>query len=178
MRRLALILIAASATLHAADPKLDDIAWGLPDHGARMGIGFGPAASPDPQLRLVVQCVEQAVCAMPLGSSSSAGNVYSFAFTLTAPDGSEHVLFDFNGPAGVAAASRPILISLARGAKHEVLLSMKKLIYSDNGRNRTLTDLLSQGYAIRAALDTTGDTPVARTQSGWAGTMTSGKLKR
>lgn len=169
-----LLLLACAFALNAAD----NIAWGPPDHGVRLGIAYG-AASPDPQLRLFFQNVDRPQCLLPLGSESAKGPVYDVQFTVRAPDGKESPLFNFNGPPGVQHAVKPIVIEISRGQTHEIVLSMNKLIYLDNdGKNHTLPEMLTHHYSFRASVDTSGEARFTRTRDQWMGKVVSGDLRR
>jgi hypothetical protein len=178
MRRLFTLACAAGfLTLGASDHTADNIAWGPPDHGLRFGIAFGPT-SPEPQLRLVFQNVDRPRCLVPLGSSSAKGPVYDIEFTLTGPGGKESPVFNFNGPPGVQHVVKPIVIEIPRGQKYEILLSMKKLIYLDNGKSRPLPEMLALHYSVRASVDTSGDARWTRTLDQWMGKVVSGELRQ
>src|SRR4051812_37004543 len=155
------ILCALACVLTAAAPA-DNIAWGPPDHGLRFGIAFGPT-SPDPQLKLIFQNVDRPECLVPLGSTSAKGPVYDIEFTLRSPDGKEFSVFNFNGPPGIQPAAKPIVVEIPRGQRHEIFLSLKKLIYLDNGKSRPLTEMLPLHYSVRASVDTSGDARWTRT---------------
>jgi hypothetical protein len=175
--RIPLILACAAGflALGAAD-HADNIAWGVPDHGVRFGLAFGPT-SPEPQLRLIFQNVDRPECLLPLGSSSAKGPVYDVQFAIKTPDGKqEFPVFNFNGPPGIQPAPKPIVIEIPRGQKHEIVLSMKKLIYLDNGRNRTLPEMLALHYSVYASVDTSGDARWTRTRDQWMGKIVSGDL--
>jgi hypothetical protein len=172
-----LILLCTLAGVLAAADRVDGIAWGMPDHGLRLGIAFGPT-SPDPQLLLVFQNMDTAERLVPLGSSSAKGPVYDIEFTIKSPDGKELPLFNFNGPPGIQPAAKPIVIQIPRGEKHEILLSMKKLIYLDNGKSRPLPEMLALHYSVHASVDTSGDARWTRTLSQWMGKLVSGELRR
>ncbi|HEY2012401.1 MAG TPA: hypothetical protein VGH38_02820 [Bryobacteraceae bacterium] len=174
--RTSAIFCALASVLSAAGPA-DNIAWGPPDHGLRFGIGFGPT-SPDPQLLLVFQNVDRPECLVPLGSTSAKGPVYDIEFTLKSPDGKESPVFNFNGPPGIQPAAKPIVIEIPRGQKHEISLSLKKLVYLDNGKNRPLTEMLPLHYSVRASVDTSGDARWTRTLSQWMGKVVSGDLRQ
>src|SRR5580658_5354048 len=178
MRILSLTL-ACSAGLLAlgASVPADNIAWGTPDHGVRFGLAFGPTV-PEPQLRLIFQNVDRPECLLPLGSSSAKGPVYDVEFTIKAPDGKESPLFNFNGPPGIQPAPKAIVIEIPRGQKHEILLSMKKLVYLDNGKNRTLPEMLALHYSVHASVDTSGDARWTRTRDQWMGKVVSGELRQ
>lgn len=169
--------MALAALALAAADRNDGIAWGEVDHGVRFGLAFGPS-SPEPQLRLVFQNVDRAQCLLPLGSESAKGPVYDIEFRVKSPDGKESPLFNFDGPPGIQPAAKPIIFDIPKGAKHELLLSEKKLIYVDNGKNRPLTDLLAQHYSVRASVDTSGDARWSRTLSQWMGKISTGELKQ
>jgi hypothetical protein len=115
---------------------------------------------------------------MPLGSQSAKGPVYDIEFRLTAPSGTQSPIFNFNGPAGIQPAARPIVLDIARGQTQEVVLAMNKLIYVDNGKNRPLTDLLAQHYTVHASIDTSGDARWNRTLNQWMGKLVSGELRQ
>jgi hypothetical protein len=179
MRILLIFACAAGFLAYAAtDRASDNIAWGPPDHGLRFGIAFGPT-SPDPQVRLVFQNVDRPECFVPLGSTSAKGPVYDIQFTLKAPNGKEFQVFNFNGPPGIQHADvKPIVIEIPRGQKHEILLSMKKLIYLDNGKNRLLPEMLALHYSVHASVDTSGDARWTRMRGQWMGKVVSGDLRQ
>lgn len=172
MRPLLALTLALTLTLHAATP----IAWGPPDHGVRFGLAFGPS-SPDPQIRLIFQNVDRPQCLLPLGSTSAKGPVYDVEFTLKAREGTESTLFNMNGPAGIQPAPKPIQISLNKGQQYEILLSMKKLIYIQNGKSLTLPEMLARHYSVYAVVDTTGEARYTRTRDQWMGRLVSGELR-
>ncbi len=143
-----------------------------------MGVGPGPA-SPEPQLRLVFENTSAQQIDVPLGSTSDKGPVYDLEFTLTAPDGKkEFSLFNMNGPPGVQKSVRPILAQLKRGARYEILLAMKKFVYLDNGRERTLPELLAMHYSVHAMIDTTADARANHVRGQWLGRIVSGELRQ
>jgi len=169
-----LVLLACAASLSATD----NVAWGPPDHGVRFGLAFGPP-TPEPQIRLLFQNVSRPQCLLPLGSTSAKGPVYDVEFTLRAPDGKEAPLFNFNGPPGIQPAPKPIVIDIPRGQTHEIVLSMKKLVYLDSdGRNRTLPEMLARHYSVHATVDTSGDARWTRTRDQWMGRIVSGDLRQ
>jgi hypothetical protein len=175
-RQISLICLFGFLALGAKIPP-DDVAWGPEDHGVRMGLAFGPA-SPDPQLRVVFQNVNRPECLIPLGSTSAKGDVYDIEFTITSPSGKESPVFNFNGPPGIQPVAKPIQIEIPKGQKHEILLSLNKLIFLDNGKNRPLMELLAQHYSVHATVDTSGDARYTRTLNQWMGKIVSGELKR
>ena len=177
MRILYTLACAAGFLALGATDHPDNIAWGLPDHGVRFGLAFGPTV-PEPQLRLIFQNVDRPECLLPLGSSSAKGPVYDVEFTIKAPDGKESPLFNFNGPPGIQPAPKAIVIEIQRGQKHEILLSMKKLVYLDNGKNRTLPEMLALHYSVHASVDTSGDARWTRTRDQWMGKVVSGELRQ
>ena len=160
-----------------AKPPADDVAWGAADHGLRMGLAFGPT-SPEPQLRVVFQNVDRPECLIPLGSMSAKGSVYDIEFRVTSPSGKDSPLFNFNGPPGIQHEAKPIVLEIPKGQKREILLSLNKLIFLDDGKNRPLTEMLAQHYSVRAMVDTSGDARYTRTLSQWMGKVVSGELKR
>ena len=172
-----LACLAGFLALGASEHTTDNISWGPPDHGLRFGIALGPT-SPEPQIRLVFQNVDRAECLVPLGSTSAKGPVYDIEFTLKAPDGKESPVFNFNGPPGVQRAAQPIVIEIPKGQKHEILLSMKKLIYLDNGKSRPLPEMLALHYSVHASVDTSGDARWTRTRDQWMGKVVSGDLRQ
>jgi hypothetical protein len=174
--RLCVLICVLAGALCAADPG-GNIAWGMPDHGLRFGIGLGPT-SPDPQLLLVFQNVDRPECLVPLGSTSAKGPVYDIEFTLKSPAGKEFPVFNFNGPPGIQPAAKPIVIEIPRGQKHEIFLSLKKLIYLDNGKSRPLSEMLALHYSVHARVDTSGDARWTRTLSQWMGKVVSGDLRQ
>ena len=170
----AVTLLTCGFFLNAAD----NVSWGPPDHGLRLGMAIA-AASPDPQIRVVFQNMDRPQCLLPLGSTSARGPVYDVLFTVRAPDGKESPLFNFNGPPGVQHAVQPIVIDIAKGKTYEILLSMKKLIYLDNnGKNHTLPEMLALHYSVRASLDTSGESRFERSRDQWMGKVISGDLRQ
>jgi hypothetical protein len=174
--RPVLVLALALCALGAKEPN-DGIAWGPPDHGLRLGIAFGPG-SPDPQLKVVLQNVDRPECLVPLGSTSARGSVYDIEFSITSPGGKQSPVFNFNGPPGIQHGAKPIVLEIPKGEKREILLALNKLIYSGNGRDRPLSDMLALHYSVHASIDTSGDARWTRTLSQWMGKVISGELRR
>ena len=142
-----------------------------------MGLAFGPA-SQNQQLRVVFQNVDRPECLIPLGSESARGAVYDIEFTVTSPGGKDSPVFNFNGPPGIQHEAKPIVLEVPKGQKREILLTMNKLMFLDNGRNRPLPEMLAQHYSVRATVDTSGDARFTRTLNQWMGKVVSGELKR
>ena len=178
MTRFGLISVAFLASAFAASAADDSLQWGAAAGGLRLGIGFGPA-SPDPQLRLVFENTGQPEIDVPLGSTSEKGPVYDLEFTLTSPDGKkEFSIFNMNGPPGIQKSVQPILAQLKRGGRYEILLAMKKFVYIDNGKEKTLPGLLAEHYSVHAALDTTADARSNHVRGQWLGRIISGELRQ
>lgn len=180
MRCIGLVLCSALLVLGASKPApkpVDNIAWGEPVLGVRIGLAFGPA-TPEPQIRLIFQNMSKQEILIPVGSESAKGPVYDVQFMVVSPKGEESPVFNFNGPAGVQPAPKPVILDIPKGGKQEIVLSMKKLLYLDNGKNRPLTDMLAQHYAVHAVLDTSGDARWSRLINQWLGKMTTGDLKQ
>jgi hypothetical protein len=85
-------------------------------------------------------------------------------------------VFNFNGPPGIQPAAEPIVFNIPRGRKHEISLSLKKLIYLDNGKNRPVPEMLALHYSLHATVDTSGDAQFTRTRFQWMGKIVSGDL--
>lgn len=166
MKVLVLALAAAASGLQ----------WGAVTSGVRMGIGFGPT-TPQPMLHLVFEDVSAPEVQIPLGGQTNKGPIYNLVFRVTSPQGKEDPLFDMNGPTG-HLKTEPLIAHLTRGQKYEILLPMNKMIMIDNGRNRTLTELLAAHYSVRAVLDTTGNPREVTSYALWAGDLNSGELRR
>lgn len=175
-RSVAIICVFGLIAL-GARPPADDVEWGAADHGLRIGLAFGPA-SPDQQLRVVFQNVDRPECLIPLGSTSAKGSVYDIEFTLTSPGGKESPVFNFNGPPGIQPAAKQLELEVPKGQKREVLLSLNKLVFLENGKNHPLPEMLAQHYSVRASVDTSGDARYTRTLNQWMGKVVSGELKR
>jgi hypothetical protein len=177
MIRSRLIFVLFVTALSAGGAN-DPLQWGMPLNGLRLGIGFGPT-SPDPQLRLVFENVGGPLIEVPLGSVGEKGPVYDLEFTLTSPDGKKvSSIFNMNGPPGIQREVKPILAQLKKGEKFEILLSMKKFVYIENGKESTLPALLAQHCAVRAAIDTTSDSRSSHVRGQWLGKITSGDLRQ
>lgn len=166
MKTLVLALAVAASGLE----------WGAVASGVRLGIGFGPE-KPEPMLRLVFENAGAPDVQIPLGGMTNKGPLYNLIFRVTSPQGREAPLFDMSGPTGHLKAE-PLIAHLARGQQYEILLPMSKLIALDNGRNRTLADLLAAHYSVRAMLDTTGNPREVTSFALWAGSVVSGDLRR
>jgi hypothetical protein len=178
MRAPALLALAAVAATPAFTAQHDrGLESGEVVSGVRLGIGLGPS-SPEPMLRLVFENAAVPEVRIPLGGSTIKGPIYNLVFRITSPAGQEFPLFDMSGPTGVHLKIEPIVADLARGQKYEILLPMNKLVYLDNGKNRTLPELLAQHYSVRAILDTTGDPRQVNSFPIWAGNVSSGQLRR
>jgi hypothetical protein len=176
MRFIALVVVCAVLTMSAGKPA-EDIAWGEVDHGVRFGLAFGPV-SPEPQLRLIFENVDRPECLLPLGSTSAKGPVYDVEFAATSPSRSEVPVFNFNGPAGIQGGAQPLILEIPKGQRREVVLSLTKLLYLENGQNHPVTDLLAKNYSVRARVDTTGEARYTRTRDQWMGRLSSGDLRR
>ena len=163
--RNGIALIAAAVTA---------IAWGDAVDGLRLGIGYGAAS----QLRVVLENDGKVERNIPLGSSSGKGAVYDFEFTLVSPAGKEFLLFNLNGPAGVAASPEPIVAHLAPKASYEVPLLLNKIVFLDNGKNLPLPEMLKLHYSVRVSLDTTPNARAERTRSEWTGKLIRGSCVR
>lgn len=150
------------------------IAWGDAADGLRLGIGYGPAS----QLRIVIENDGKIERNIPLGSSSGKGAIYDFEFTLVSPAGKEFLLFNLNGPPGVAPAPEPIIAHLAPKASYEVLLPLNKIVFLDNGKNAPLPEMLKLHYSAHVSLDTTPSARAERTRSEWTGKLISGELRK
>jgi hypothetical protein len=176
MRFIGLLLAGALLAVGAGKPA-DNISWGEIDHGVRFGLAMG-SVSPEPTIRLIFQNVDRPAVLLPLGSTSAKGPVYDVEFTTTSPSGKEAPVFNFNGPPGIQHSAQPIVIDIPKGQTREIVLSMKKLIYLDNGKNRPLTDLLAEHYSVHATVDTTGEARWTRTRDQWMGKLVSGELRQ
>jgi len=174
VRRTLIVLLAVCAFAAAGE---DPVAWGPPTAGMRLGIGLGPI-TPEPQLRLVFQSVGTSPIDVLLGGMREKGPVYNLVFRIKSPAGVESDLFNFNGPPGIAGHIEPIIAHIARGRTYEILLSLKKFRAIENGRERTLPDLLAAHYSVRATLDTSGDPRQIRPLGMWMGAVTSGDFHR
>ena len=166
MKAIVLMLAAAASGLH----------WGAVTSGVRLGIGIGPT-SPAPTLRLVFENVTAPEVQIPLGGKTVKGPLYNLIFRITSPQGKEESLFDMSGPTGRLKAE-PLIADLTKGKQYEILLPMSKLVVIENGRNRTLNELLAAHYSVRAMLDTTGNPREVTSFALWAGSLTSGELRR
>jgi len=176
MRFSGLVLACALVALGAGKPA-DNIAWGEPDHGVRLGIALGSRA-PDPQIRVVFENVDRPECLMPLGSESAKGPVYDVEFAATSPSGQETPIFNFNGPPGIQHGAKPIQIEIPRGQKREIVLSLNKLMYLEKGQSLPVTGLLAKHYSVHAMVDTSGEARWTRTRDQWMGRLVSGELRQ
>lgn len=149
--------------------------WGAVVSGVRLGIGPGPT-SPQPALRLVFENVTAPQVQIPLGSQTTKGPIYDLIFRVTSPKGEEQPLFNMNGPTG-RLKNDPLIAHLTRGQTYEILLPMSKLTVLENGKTRTLQELLAAHYSVRAILDTTGNPRVVTSFPLWAGDLTSGEFR-
>lgn len=163
-------------TLALAAALTPGLQWGDATAGVRLGIGAGPV-SPEPTLRLEVQNVTAPLVQIPLGGTSAKGPLYDFLFRVKSPRGVETPLFNMNGPTG-RVKTEPLIARLKRGETYEILLPMRKMVATVDGKNRTLDELLSEHYSVRAILDTTGNPREVTSYALWAGDLTSGEYKR
>ncbi len=170
MRAMALLLAALTV---AAAPPDSGLAWGEVESGVRLGIGLAPSS-----LRLVFENAAAQEVQIPLGGTTVKGPLYNFLFRIKSPAGEESSLFDFSGPTGAHMKVEPLVARLARGQKYEILIPLDKLMFLDHGKNRALPELLAAHYSVRAILDTTGDPREVHAFAIWAGTVSSGVLKK
>jgi hypothetical protein len=180
--RVSLITLLLASLISAASPGAplhndDSVAWGEPSSGLRLGIGLGPV-SPEPQLRLVFENMGKIEIPVLLGAMTGKGAVYNLTFRIKSSGGQESDLFNFNGPPGIAGNAQPIIAHIAKGQKYEILLSLKKFVALENGKNRTLPELLAAHYSVRAMLDTSGDPRQVRPLALWMGELASGDFKK
>lgn len=148
--------------------------WGAVSSGVRLGIALGPT-TPEPMLRLVFENTSAPEARIPLGAKTAKGPLYNLLFRITSPQGKETPLFNMNGPTG-RIKTEPLIAHLARGQTYEILLPMNKLMVFDNGKNRSLPQLLADHYSVRAILDTTGNPREVTSLALWAGNLSSGEL--
>lgn len=167
MKLLTLALAAAVTT---------GLQWGDVTSGVRLGIGAGPS-SPEPMLRLEVKNVTAPLVQVPLGGTTAKGPLYDFLFRVKSPQGVESPLFNMNGPTG-RIKTQPLIARLARGETYEILLPMRKMLATLDGKNRTLDELLLEHYSVRAILDTTGNPREVTSYALWAGVLSSGQYRR
>lgn len=178
MKSTGLVLLALAAALSAiAAPQDSGLEWGAVSSGVRLGIGLGPS-TPRPTLRLVFENVQAREVQIPLGGTTVKGPLYNMVFRIKSPAGEEFSLFDFSGPTGVHLKVEPLVANLARGQKYEILLPLDKLVFPDHGRSRLLPELLAAHYSARAILDTTGNPREVHSFAIWAGSVSSGLLRK
>jgi hypothetical protein len=170
MKAMAVILAFLAV---AAAPPDSGLEWGAVSSGVRLGIGLAPSS-----LRLVFENTTAQEVEIPLGGTTVKGPLYNLLFRIKSPAGEESSLFDFSGPTGVHLKVEPLVAHLARGQKYEILLPLDKLVFLDHGKNRLLPELLAAHYSVRAILDTTGDPREVHSFAIWAGTVSSGVLKK
>ena len=150
------------------------LAWGDSLDGLRLGVGFdGPS-----KIEVAIENDGKVQRNIPLGSSSPKGAVYDFEFRVAAPNGNEIMLFDLNGPAGIAPAPDPLIAHIAPRQTWQVSLPLEKFVIMEGSRQRTLPDLLAHNYSVHVILDTTAAARVERTRSEWTGRLRSGELRR
>jgi hypothetical protein len=168
-----MVLVALLPWAATAAPPDSGLAWGAVSSGVRLGIGLAPTA-----LRLVFENTAPQEVQLPLGGTTVKGPLYNLLFRIKSPAGEESSLLDFSGPTGVHLKVEPLVARIARGQRYEILLPLDKLVYLDHGRNRLLPELLAAHYSVRAILDTTGDPREVHAFAIWAGTVSSGLLKK
>ena len=152
------------------------LSWGNVVSGVRLGIGL--VLHTGALVRLVFENTGAPEVQIPLGGMTSRGPVYNLLFRITSPKGQESPLFNLNGPTGVRGKIEPVVAHLTRGQKYEILLSMNKLVYLENGKNRLLPEMLSAHYSVRAILDTTGNPREVHSFALWAGNLSSGEFRQ
>jgi hypothetical protein len=65
------------------------------------------------------------------------------------------------------------VFEIPKGEKREISLALNKLIYSDNGKDSPLSEMLAMHYSVHAS----GDARWTRTLSQWMGKVVSGDLR-
>jgi hypothetical protein len=102
--------------------------------------------------------------------------MYTVEFSAISPEGKPCRILNLTGGV-VGGYVEPIVVRLAPGEVHEVLLALKKLAYVENRKDLTLDILLQRGYSADASFK--ADLEGARwggVSNAWTGQLQSGDL--
>ena len=156
-KALAILLALASLTLAA-----DEIAWGAPVDGFRLGVALDQAATP-PALRVLIENKTGKAQSF-LVNYKTGTRMYPLIAYATSPDGKQqYSLFDsvwgqmpVAGPPSVSVYAR-----LEPGATYEYRLVLTDLVLfhpsSTSPPPVDLATLLRQGYSVHATANLGGD---------------------
>ncbi len=132
----------------------DAITWSPADGGLRLALKVEQSLA-NGNLRVVLNNVGSTDLSVLVGVYWGNGSGYQFAFSATAPDGTQYRIWDIRPEAlrpiaGVLAAN---VISLTAGASREFTFQLKQLAYMAKGREITLDSLLQQSYTLNVAFE-------------------------
>jgi hypothetical protein len=146
-------LVCTAALLTALSPfslAADEVAWGLPVDGLRLGISLDRSL-PQPTFRVLLQNTTKLAVDIQVALRTSAGDHYAISLFVIEPDGVSHGLFDSRHPAGgIAGKASPLIIRIEPGGDYELLFPCGKLSLVEDGKRVAVQVLLDRGWAIQA----------------------------
>ena len=159
MKKVLTILLALTPLAFADD----EIAWGPPDNGMRLGLALDQTERP-PILRVLIQNTSETARTISLHWSTGCALIYPLGFTFTAisPEGSSVVVVDrVSANLPLIGVACPIDSKVDPGASYEFTLKLTGLVneYSPPSEPTTLDSLLKAGYVLRVSADLFGNTP-------------------
>ena len=148
--------------------------WVSPSNGLTIAID-ADVTPPDKKLHVFFRNTSEREIVFDVGTAVGfVGPMYRVDITSIAPDSSTCKLGNTT-VVGVAGQLTPIVIRLAPGATEQISIELKRLICMTKDSVVPLDELLGHGHLVRAAFTGTAEVnALAKVQSGWTGTVTSG----
>jgi hypothetical protein len=153
---LAILLAFAPLTLAA-----DEIAWGAPVDGFRLGVAVDQSATP-PVLRVLIENQTDKARNIMVNWKHET-RMYPLAVYATSPDGKQQYWMPDSvwGNMPMLGIFAPVYATLEPGATYEYRLVLTDLIRGQFGPRTSssidLATLLRQGYSVHASADLVGE---------------------
>jgi hypothetical protein len=171
-------LLAITALALALVPSgfgTDDVAWGSPVNGLRLGAAFATDPS-KPTLRVLLQNVGSEVLDVLVGHEAGSPIYDSLNFIATAPDGKKRAGLHKSVFLPTASLVLPFSVRFDAGQTRELDFPLADIIYPF-GTNVTLDTLVKQGYSVRLQFEVSqGTADWADLLRPWVGMLTSAEI--
>jgi hypothetical protein len=128
MRNGIIWVATAVAALSPASYAADEIAWGTPFDGMRLGITLDRSL-PEPSFRVLLQNTTDAPCDVRIADRTGVGDIQSVMIFGFERNGTRQVMLDKRAPFVVSGVLTPIIVRIVPGGTHEILFPLNKLVY-------------------------------------------------